>query len=66
MKVRYIGNDSELQGATALAIKQADGLYIQLDRYPLVALPIAECNSTSHPLCFGWHLIQESDWEEIK
>lgn len=65
MKVRYIGDNPELQGATAYACENQPKWRIQLDRYP-GGPPKDRCNAIDHPLMFGRHMFPPEDWEEIE
>lgn len=65
MKVRYVGSDPILQGATAIACDNKPKWFIQLDRYP-GGPPVEECNPLDHPLMFGRHMFPPDDWEEVE
>lgn len=64
-KVRYIGPDPALQGATASACDNMPEWFINLDRYP--GGPLKEqSNPIDQPLCFGRHFFLPTDWEVIE
>lgn len=57
---RYVGRNPRLRGATATI--DTKNKKFQLDRYP--GGPRADhCNPSDHPLVFGWHDMNEGDWE---
>lgn len=64
-RVRYIGPEEYLQGATAVACENMPQWFITLDRYP-GGPPKEQSNAIDQPLCFGRHFFLPTDWEVIE